>query len=149
MRWYVVVLAVVIVAAALAVVLMVRHTRTDKYATQRAALVSQAVDVLDPLFNKDLAPIVKNLQGLPGYDKDPDSLYVITQYYINNSDGKNVKTYYDKLVKAYGKGYSNPKLQHAPSPADLKAQVEFIENQGGHATTINPGPTQDQIEKSL
>jgi hypothetical protein len=81
--------------------------------------------------NKQLKPIAAKIQTLPGYDKDPNCLYVVTEYYIGLGDSQNARTYFDKLSSVYDtkNGYDPSIKGLAATPETLKLRVEWLEKQ--------------------
>jgi hypothetical protein len=115
-----------VVAAALLIGLDLHYK--NQVAQRRQALVTEAVPILnDRASLTKLAPIITEIKQQPGYDHDVDCLYVLTMYYIQNSESANAKVYYDKLAENYNakEGYSNPALKNAQTPSQLKSLVEF------------------------
>jgi hypothetical protein len=112
----------------------------------RAALVTQAAAVLELENKNDLGRIVSQIKQQPGYQRDPDSLYVLTIYYLNMGDAANARVYYDKLASVHKAkdSYSNAKLKYARSLQSLKSSVEFQESALKEAQTnsnnISPRP---------
>jgi len=44
---------------------------------------------------------VVKIQNLPNYQQDPNCLYVLTRFYINNGDAANAQKYVDELAQIY------------------------------------------------
>ncbi len=59
----------------------------------------QASPYLGAAKNQELKPIVKKILGTKDFDKDSACNLILTQYYINISDPKNARLYYDKLMQ--------------------------------------------------
>lgn len=115
-----------------AVLLLANLQRQHSEIQARDKLVTQAAPYLKSDSASRLVGIVTQIKQQPGYEHDPNCLYVLTVYYINISDPANTKTYDDMLTRTYDtkKGYSNELLkQVAKSPQDLQPQVNFIESQ--------------------
>ncbi len=68
--------------------------------------------------------LVKKVEKLPNYQKDPNCLYVIVNYYINISNIKMATIYYEKLKKIYNPKISfSPYLNPSKSLTDLKNDI--------------------------
>ena len=133
-RWLMVIFVCTILVAGGVLNGFMRHQQSLDKARNDA--VTQAVNFLDPSYTPKLAAVVPQIKQQLGYDSDADCLYVLTTYYINISDNKNTKLYYDKLAAVYdpAKGYKNAQLRRvAQTPASLKPTVTFIENQAKEA----------------
>lgn len=78
-----------------------------------------------------LEPQVAEIEQIPGYDTDPNCLYVTTTYYISISDAQKARENYDKLAVVYDKseGFETVISDVTLSPEELKGSVEFLENQ--------------------
>jgi multidrug efflux pump subunit AcrB len=133
-----------LIVAAMILIALIRHQQTSDRA--RAALVTQASADLDLENTNKLAQIVSQIKQQPGYQRDADSLYIITIYYLNTGDSANARLYYDKLASVYDaqKGYKNAALKHARSLQSLKSSVEFLASSLQEAATnsnnISPRP---------
>jgi type II secretory pathway pseudopilin PulG len=140
-RMLIIVLICLIVFAAAAAAYFVYNSRHKK-AVKQASVSAQCSELyLNGYYTptdkglvvnskRDLKPLVTKIQALPGYDTDANCLVVVVEYYINLSDAKNSKLYYDKLTTAYAaKGYVAVLKPIARTPTQLKPIVEFLQLQ--------------------
>ncbi len=84
--------------------------------------------------------IVDQIRAIKHYDEQPNYDYVITQYYINISDGPNAQIYLNKLVAVYGKSnysYNDIIKPIAREPDSLKSDIEFLHNQANEAQSFD------------
>lgn len=79
----------------------------------------------------DLKPIAEQVAAKPDHDKSPTCLYVLTRYYLDESDPVLARQYFDKLQAVYqdNKGYGKSLGDNPLKPGELKKSVEFLENQ--------------------
>lgn len=98
-------------------------------------VLSAAKSKLAPSKVVELRHTIDSIVKLPGYDKDVNCLYVITQYYINISDYRNSKQYYSKLAALYNSdtGYSPAISDVAKDPKTIKPIINFLEKQDAAA----------------
>ena len=100
--------------------------------TSKAAngVLAQAAQSLGPDKVKELGESVNKIKTLKKYDQDPNCLAVLTIYFINISDAKNARTYYEQLNKLYQPtSYDAVLGGKVPAPALMKRTVEFLEAQ--------------------
>ena len=75
--------------------------------------------------------MVSKIQKIKNYQQDPDLLYIVTLYHLNNGDAKNAQLSFEMLEKVYDPkvGYDPAISESALSMADLKLFIKFVENQ--------------------
>lgn len=99
-----VVIAVVVIAALAGGWAWYQHHQLAKKAAAdktKSHLVDQASNNLDPQNSSSLESIAKKLEQQPGHDTDPNSLYVLTTYYLNIGDTAKAQDYLTKLKAVY------------------------------------------------
>ena len=77
------------------------HNQTTKKAQQQQAIVRQASAELAPLNTANLAATVNTIQGITGYQKNTDYLYILTVYYTAIGDVNDAQNYLNKLTPLY------------------------------------------------
>ncbi|MEO8105388.1 MAG: hypothetical protein ABI602_03575 [Candidatus Saccharibacteria bacterium] len=87
---------------------MLRHTANKTEPVVAAYKCSsqtlhEASQVLVPTKVTELGQIVGKIQKNKGYDTDPNCLYVVTTYYINESDSNQARYFVNKLNASYDK----------------------------------------------
>ncbi len=94
-------------------------------------ILQQANDNLDISKTKELQPTADKIQKLKNFDKDPNCVIILANYYVNVQDTKNGRLYYDKLVYLETNKHAkiSPKLTHAKGSGSLKPVIEFMEQQ--------------------
>ncbi len=104
-------LFVLAIGLAFAVLLVQRFTtkqHTSSVTTQKICsdeLLHKAADSLVPSRTSQEKPTVETILALKNYDRDPNCLLVITNYYVMVQDLANSKLYYDKLVRIAPQDY--------------------------------------------
>lgn len=80
-----------------------QHQQSKKAAAEqeKAQLVNQASSKLAPQNSGSLQSIAEQLEKQPGYEKDPNALYVLTTYYLNIGDTARAQDYMTKLKAVY------------------------------------------------
>jgi hypothetical protein len=78
-----------------------------------------------------LEPQVQEIEQIPGYDQDPNCLFVALTYYIHISNAEKAKELFGKLERTYdpAEGYETVIVDVAQSPKELKPTVEFLQEQ--------------------
>ncbi len=89
----------------------VTHVCTSKKA---GTLLQQAQIPLFGTEQPQLYDIVQNIEKLPGYQRDPNCLYVITSYYVNASNTNISNLAKAKFYLAKLNQYYNPKVLLSP-----------------------------------
>ncbi len=76
------------------------------------------------------AATVERIQQQDGYDRDPNCLYILTEYYLSIGDSLNSRKYFDKFERVYaGKGLMLKSKQALRDPESLQDGVEMLERQ--------------------
>lgn len=98
--------------------------------------ITKAAPLIESGKGAELLAIAQEVQALENYETDVNCLYIITSAYINISDAKNSRAYYDKLATTYDPavGYSPLFGDSINSLATLESSVEFLEEQAKTAT---------------
>ncbi len=91
-------------------------------------ILHQADPLLDSAKREELAPLVDNIKSKKNYEKDANCLYIVVTYYVNVVEGKNARTYFEKLKQVYdpNKRFSLTIGSHG-GIEDLQAKVEYAE----------------------
>lgn len=102
----------------------------SKNFTKQCAL-TEAKDLLSPDKSSQLGEVVSKIQKIKNYQQDPDLLYIVTLYHLNNGDAKNAQLYFEMLEKVYDPkvGYDPAISESALSIADLKLFIKFVTSQ--------------------
>ena len=108
--------------------------RSDTGTQQRVVvcsddLLKRASKLLKPTKAKDLAPLVSEISGLGGFERDPNCLYVVTTYYVNISDSEAARTHLDNLEKVFRDEDMSPVIYNANNLTfeELKETVRIID----------------------
>lgn len=110
-------------------VLLKRHQGDLRKPVCSDATLQAAAPVLDRSKKTKLKLIAENIQKLRGFEHDPNCLYVVVTYDINNGDLPNARLYFNKLKKLYdpNKGF-NPYLgSNLKNIATFEEDVKFLE----------------------
>jgi hypothetical protein len=104
------------------------------------SVLEKAKPNFDPKNVAKLEPQIHEIEKIPGYDEDPNCLYVSLTYYINISDAAKSREVYDKLTKVYvpSEGYETVIVDVAKKPDVLKPNVEFLEQETARYENIGP-----------
>lgn len=131
------VLAIIIVGAILVLVQRAHDKKkstaivaTNTCSTKAAGNLLQQAQI--PIFGTEqpqLLQIVKKIKTLPGYQYDPNCLYVLTTFYVNTGLAKEAEQYMNDFNQVYNrKDYISSKLgPNAPAPATLRARVAALQ----------------------
>ena len=105
--------------------------------TSNTELLNQAAKAFSSNNLKSQQQLTSKIKSLPNYMKDPNCLYVVTHYYINDGDTQNANTYLNKLEKVYStkQGFSSA-LLGSYSLSQLKSFVQSM-NQEAKQTQQN------------
>ncbi|HTE22434.1 MAG TPA: hypothetical protein VK674_05340 [Candidatus Limnocylindria bacterium] len=87
-----------------------------------------------------LEPAVGEIEQIPGYDQDPNCLFVVLTYYINISDAAKARELLNKLEKVYtpSEGYETVIVEQAKTPKELRPMVKFLEEEAARYKNIGP-----------
>lgn len=88
----------------------------------------EASRFLPPSQYKQLKVVNDKIQKLPNYEKDPNCLFPIVQYYVYTNDEKNAKLYYNKLVLVYDSktGFDKYYTAYAKNLDDVKKSIDNV-----------------------
>lgn len=92
------------------------------------ATLREAVPVLGKTQTPELKPVVDKIKSMKGYDRDPNCLYVVVTYHINNYDEDSAKRDMRQLKKVYDskKGFSSQFGSKVKSIAMLEDDIAFM-----------------------
>lgn len=94
-------------------------------------IYKDASKVMNPEARQKLTAVVGRIKDMKRYDKDPSCLYVLTVYYIGQSEAEGARSSYEKLAIAYNKKknyVSNLGPDKIKSIEQLEFEVEQVEN---------------------
>jgi hypothetical protein len=124
-----------IAIAVAGIIAVIANRETKPAVTTRgcsSSLNRQAATVLSPDRLEQLDSIVDKVVKLPGYEQDPNCVYIVLTFYINASDAANSRHYLSKLEKVYNPrvGYDQAlEAAQAKTPAELQSTVDFLQQQ--------------------
>jgi hypothetical protein len=130
-------IGLILIAIVVSGVIVVAANRETKPAVNirgcSSSLNRQAATVLLPERLEQLDQIVDKIVKLPGYEQDPNCLYIVLTFHINASDAAGSQHYLSKLEKVYNPrvGYDQAlEAAQAKTPAELQPTVDFLQQQG-------------------
>lgn len=94
-------------------------------------LLQQAALALAPDGNGRLKDIAGTIQKQPGYQHDPNCMYVVTSYYVNIGDATKAQSAMKQLSAVYSSknGFDGALVSpHAASFKDLQQLVKSLQN---------------------
>ena len=89
---------------------------------------------------------VDKITDIFGYDKQPNYMYVVTNYYINISDAVNAQKSYDKLLVVFDQkvGYSPSLTGNVLTTVQLKDSISFLQQRQSYDRLNSGGVKQNE-----
>lgn len=147
------ILAAAAVVAIIAVVLSSQNrVPVGKACSDKSAggILEQAAPLLPAEKHQELEPLVSRIRSIKNYDKDPNCLNVVVNYYINISDYDKAAQYMEMLTNVYdpSEGFSLALGTSSKSIEELEGDVSFLKGQKEEATNnIFHGARLDEAEQ--
>ncbi len=105
-------------------------------------VIEKATLIIDRGSAQDLKPIVSNIQKNVKYTKDPNCLYIVTEFYVKSSDYKNAQVAFSNLEKTYNpkKGFNSHLDTTSTTMKDLKHEIDLLKelSQPQPKPAVNP-----------
>lgn len=105
-------------------------------------LLQQAALAMAPEGSGRLKDIAGTIQKLPGYQQDPNCMYVVTSYYVDSSNAKDAQTAMKQLSAVYKPkdGFDGALVSpYARSYKDLQSSVAFLQQPNFFGGFYGPG----------
>jgi hypothetical protein len=103
-------------------------------------LIAQAAPLFNGAQQTQLQQLVSKIQKLPHYGQDPNCLYAVVIYYINQSDAQDAARFFNMLNKVYepSVGFSEYHGYNPETISELRAQVSFLQTSFQQAQLNKP-----------
>lgn len=136
----------VITIVAVTLVVLARPEKPTPVAKDGPKCTYQTLEKAKPNLSykkiQKLQPSVAEIEGIQGYDTDPNCLGVVTTYYVLIGDSAKARQAYDKLQAVYDptEGYATVLAGAVNKPEVLKTRVELLEQQAKLYQQDSKGP---------